>query len=106
MDEDGAVPLSAVIDSYAVSAEATDYDELGPLITNTVAALTGQPPKQVGTALASCVDIDALDRLFSPPRDEHAPVSEAAQLQLRVAGCLVTVDPDGTVTVTPPDRQV
>lgn len=52
MDVDDEATGEPVVAEYTVRFEATDYDELGPLITTTVAALTGRPPAAVGKELA------------------------------------------------------
>lgn len=99
MDADDEATHKPVVSEYTVRFEATDHDELGPFIATTVAELTGRPPAAVGDELADIVDPDVLDRLFVQPAAGDR--SSGQRLELLVAGCRVTVAPDGTVTVTP-----
>jgi len=83
-------------DAYRIEEDA-DGRPASETVVMTVAAVTGTDPTSL-PPLYHAIDPDALDSLFSSPRDVGDRVGRTT---FQYAGCAVTVASDGDVLVEP-----
>ncbi|WP_101295319.1 HalOD1 output domain-containing protein [Halegenticoccus soli] len=81
---------------WGVSPESASF-----AVVEAIAEMEGVDPIDLGPVLYDVVDADALDQLFSDPFRGSSPID--GRLELVVAGYVVTVRSDGTVTVRSPN---
>lgn len=84
---------------YLFTHDLDGTEELGTTVTRAVAQAADVPPDMVGRELSETIDYDGLDRLFHPPAG--GMLRSGGYLVLEVAGCVVTIGSDGTITVEP-----
>lgn len=89
-------------DTGRVVVEHDGNVHIGTTIVRAIGEATGTPVAEMGTQLYDVVDPDALNHLFAD-RLNGVP-RRGGRVVLSVAGCTVTLDGDGVITVDPDER--